>query len=340
MTGSRTIAAFLLSLGAAALAAPAARAQGAAWEPTRPVTFVVPAGTGGGADQMARVIQGIVQKHGLMKQPMVVMNKAGGAGAEGFMEVKGAKGNPHTILISLSNLFTTPMATGIPFSWKDVTPVAMLALDEFVLWVNAESPHKTAAEYVAAAKAAPAGGRLKMGGTGSKQEDQIITAATSKATGAEWTYVPFRGGGEVAVQLVGKHIDSTVNNPIEAVGQWKSGALRPLCVFDSKRLPYEEKMTATQAWSDVPTCKESGIDVEYLMLRGIFMPPGVTPAQTAFYVDLLNKVRATPEWKELMQSGAFNQTSLAGEEFKAWLAQEEERHRTLMKEAGFLAGTN
>jgi tripartite-type tricarboxylate transporter receptor subunit TctC len=76
------------------------------------------------------------------------------------------------------------------------------------------------------------------------------------------------------------------------------------------------------------------------MLRGIFMPPGVTPAQTAFYVDLLNKVRATPEWKELMQSGAFNQTSLAGEEFKAWLAQEEERHRTLMKEAGFLAGTN
>ena len=74
-----------------------------------------------------------------------------------------------------------------------------------------------------------------MGGTGSKQEDQIITVALEKATGKKFTYVPFKGGGEVAVQLVGKHIDSTVNNPIEAVAQWRAGKLRPLCVFDSKR---------------------------------------------------------------------------------------------------------
>jgi tripartite-type tricarboxylate transporter receptor subunit TctC len=325
-----------LVLGAASLVAGPA----SAWEPTRPVTIVVPAGTGGGADQMARVIQGIVTKHNLMKQPMVVVNKAGGAGAEGFMEVKNARANPHTLLISLSNMFTTPLATGIPFSWKDVTPVKMMALDEFVLWVHAESPHKTAADLVAAAKAAPATGRLKMGGTGSKQEDQIITAALMQATGADFTYVPFRGGGEVAVQLVGKHIDATVNNPIEAVSHWKSGALRPLCVFDSKRLPYTDKVTATQGWSDIPTCRESGIDVEYLMLRGIFMGPGATPAQTAYYVDLLDKVRATPEWKELIASGAFNQTTLKGDEFKAWVAREEERHRDLMKKAGFLSATN
>ena len=308
-----------------------------AWEPTRPVQFIVPAGTGGGADQMARVIQGIVSKHSLMKQPLVVVNKAGGAGAEGFLEVKGARSNPHTILISLSNLFTTPLATGVPFSWRDLTPVSMLALDEFVLWVHAESPHQTVADYLAAAKGAQ---RLKMGGTGSKQEDQIITAAITKVAGAEFTYVPFRGGGEVAIQLVGKHIDSTVNNPIEAVGQWKSGALRPLCVFDAKRLPVTEKMTATMAWSDVPTCKESGLDVEYLMLRGIFMAPGVTAEQTAFWVDLLNKVRETPEWKELMQNCAFNTTALSGEPFKTWLAAEEERHKTLMKDAGFLAAPN
>nr|WP_240539960.1 tripartite tricarboxylate transporter substrate-binding protein [Salinarimonas soli] len=322
----------------AALANPA-WAQ-ATWEPTRPVTIVVPAGTGGGADQMARVIQGIVTKHSLMKQPMVVVNKAGGAGAEGFMDVKASRANPHTLLISLSNMFTTPLATGIPFSWKDVTPVKMMALDEFVLWVNAESPYQTPADLVAAAKAAPATGRLKMGGTGSKQEDQIITAALTQATGADFTYVPFRGGGEVAVQLVGKHIDATVNNPIEAVSHWKSGALRPLCVFDTKRLPYTEKVTATQGWSDIPTCQESGIDVEYLMLRGIFMGPGATPAQIGFYTDLLDKVRGTPEWKDLVASGAFNQTTLKGDEFKAWVAREEERHRALMQKAGFLAATN
>jgi putative tricarboxylic transport membrane protein len=311
------------------LPAPAAAQR---WEPTRPVQLIVPAGTGGGADQMARVIQGIVSKHALMKQPIVVVNKAGGAGAEGFLEIKAARGNPHQLIITLSNLFTTPLATGVPFNWRDLTPVAMLALDEFVLWVNAESPYQDTASFVAAAKA----NRLKMGGTGSKQEDQIIAAAVGKAIGQEFIYVPFRGGGEVAVQLVGKHVDATVNNPIEAVSHWKSGALRPLCVFDTKRLPGTEKITATQGWSDIPTCRESGLDVDYLMLRGIFMAAGVRPAETAFYVDLLAKVRETPEWQELMQTGAFNTTVLTGEPFKEWLTKEEERHKTLMKEAGFL----
>ena len=89
-----------------------------AWEPTRNVEFIVPAGTGGGADQMARMIQGIVTKHNLMKQSMVVVNKAGGAGGEGFLDIKNSKGNPHKLVITLSNLFTTPLATGIPFSWR------------------------------------------------------------------------------------------------------------------------------------------------------------------------------------------------------------------------------
>ncbi|MEI4584018.1 hypothetical protein WAC45_27410, partial [Klebsiella pneumoniae] len=86
---------------------------------------------------MARTIQGIITKHNLMKQPLVVVNKAGGAGGEGFLDVKGSAGNPHKLVITLSNLFTTPLGTGIPFSHKDLTPVAMMALDEFGLWVNA-----------------------------------------------------------------------------------------------------------------------------------------------------------------------------------------------------------
>ena len=154
----------IAALCAAGIAVPAT----AAWEPVRPVEFIVPAGTGGGADQMARTIQGIVTKHNLMKQPMVVINKSGGAGGEGFLDLKGSSGNPHKIIITLSNLFTTPLATGIPFNWKDLTPVAMLALDEFVLWVNADKPYKTVKDYVDAVKAAPAGS-MKMGGTGSKQ---------------------------------------------------------------------------------------------------------------------------------------------------------------------------
>lgn len=318
---------------AAALWSPVAQA----WEPSKPVEFVVPAGTGGGADQMARFIQGVVAKNKLMAQPIVVVNKSGGAGAEGFLNVKSDSGNPHKIIITLSNLFTTPLATGVPFNWRDLTPVQMLALDEFVLWVNEESPYKTAKAYIDAVKAQP-DNTFKMGGTGSKQEDQIITAALERiTTPKKFTYVPYQGGGQVAVQLVGKHVDSTVNNPIEAVSQWKAGALRPLCLFDEKRSTYKEKVTATEAWSDIPTCKESGVNVEYQMLRGIFMPPGVTADQVQFYVDLFKKVQATPDWKEFMERGAFNQTFMSGDQYTKWVAAADKTHYDLMKEAGFLA---
>jgi tripartite-type tricarboxylate transporter receptor subunit TctC len=324
----KTIAAALVS------AAPFA-AQ--AWEPTKNVEFIIPAGTGGGADQMARAIQGIVAKHGLMKQSILPINKAGGAGAEGFIDVKNAAGDPHKIIITLSNLFTTPLATGVPFNWRDLTPVQMLALDNFVLWVNAKTPHKTPKEYIAAVKAAGPG-KMKMGGTGAKQEDQIITAAIEQKTGVKFTYIPFKGGGAVATQLVGGHVDSTVNNPIEAVAQWRAGNLRPLCVFEQKRLPYTAKVTSTMAWSDIPICKDSGLDVDYLMLRGIFMAPGVKPEHVEYYIGLFAKVMATPEWKKLMEEGAFNTTALKGQEYAGWVAREEARHVQLMKAAGFMAG--
>jgi tripartite-type tricarboxylate transporter receptor subunit TctC len=315
------------------LAAGTATAVPAAWTPTKNIEFIIPAGTGGGADQMARMIQGIVQKHNLAPVSIVVINKAGGAGAEGFLDVKGSAGNPHKIIITLSNLFTTPLATGVPFNWRDLTPVAMLALDEFVLWVHNDSPYKTAKDYVEAAKKS----QLKMAGTGSKQEDQIITVGIEQAIGAKFTYVPFKGGGDVAKQLVGKHVDSTVNNPIEAVAQWRAGNLRPLCVFDGKRIPLKEKVTQTMSWNDIPPCKESGLPIEYLMLRGIFMPAGVPKDAVDYYIGLFNKVRATQDWKDFMAKGAFNTTFMTGKEYADWVAKAEQTHKDLMTKAGFLA---
>ncbi len=176
-----------------------------------------------------------------------------------------------------------------------------------------------------------------MGGTGSKQEDQIITEAVQKATGAKFIYIPQAGGGAVAVQLVGNHVDSTVNNPNEALSHWRGGKLRPLCVFDSKPLDYKEKIAADQGWDSIPTCKSAGLDIEYLMLRGIFMSPGATKEQVDYYVELFKKVRETEEWKKLMADGAFNQTFMIGKEYTDWVAKEETRHQQLMKDAGFLA---
>jgi putative tricarboxylic transport membrane protein len=299
-----------------------------AWEPSKPVEFIVPAGTGGGADQMARLIAPLVDKYKLSPRPLVVVNKAGGAGAEGFTYVKAKSGDAHTIIITLSNLFTTPLHTGVPFSWRDLTPIARVALDEFILWVNAESPYTTAREYVDAVRAKP--GTFKMGGTGSAQEDQIITIQLEQALGLKFIYVPFRGGGEVCANLVGKHVDSTVNNPIECAGHWKANRVRPLAVFDEKRL-------TAPGWGDIPTVKEAlGADISYLMLRGIFGPPGMPAEAVRFYQEMLRKVYETPEFKDYLEKGALNPAWQTGPDYVRWLEGAEALHRDLMKKGGLL----
>jgi len=307
-------------------------ASAVAWEPTKPIEFVVPAGTGGGADQMARLIAGIADKHKLSPRPLIVVNKAGGAGAEGFLDVKAKKGEPHTIVITLSNLFTTPLHTGIPFNWRDLTPVARLALDEFVLWVNADTPYKTAKEYLAAVKEQTGKpGQMKMGGTGSAQEDQILTIQLEQGVaGTKFTYVPFKGGGEVCVNLVGKHVDSTVNNPIECVSHWKAGRVRPLAVFDTARMSVPE-------WKEIPTVKEAlGVDVSYLMLRGIFGTPGMSKEAVDWYIAFLRKVTETPEWKKYMDDGALKPAFATGAEYVKWVEENEQLHKDLMAKGGLL----
>jgi putative tricarboxylic transport membrane protein len=306
----------------------AAGGSALAWEPTKPVEFIVPAGTGGGADQMARIIAPLVDKYKLSPRPLIVVNKPGGAGAEGFTYVKGKEGDAHTIIITLSNLFTTPLHTGVPFNWKDLTPVARLALDEFILWVNAETSYKTAKEYVDAVKAKPT--TFKMGGTGSAQEDQIITIQLEQALGLKFIYVPFKGGGEVCANLVGKHIDSTVNNPIECAGHWKANRVRPLAVFDGDRL-------SAKGWGDIPTVKEAlGANIEYLMLRGIFGAPKMPADAVAFYQGLLKKVYETPEFKDYLEQGALKPSWQTGPEFVKWLEGAEGLHRELMTKGGLL----
>jgi tripartite-type tricarboxylate transporter receptor subunit TctC len=314
----------VLLLAVCAVAAPAA----AAWQPTKTIEFVVPAGTGGGADIMARFLSPLIEKHKLSPQPLIVANRSGGAGAEGFLYVKSKAGDPHVITITLDNLFTTPLATGVPFSWRDLTPVSRLALDQFILWVNAETPYKSAREYMEAVKATP--GTFKMGGTGSAQEDQIITVQLEQAFGAKFVYIPFKGGGEVCTNLVGKHLNSTVNNPAECVGHWKAGRVRPLAVMSEQRISLPD-------WESIPTMKEAGgTNLHYQMLRGIFLPPGVPAEALEWYTELLRKVTETPEWKKYTSDNALHASLLSGPEFSKWLEEKEATTKELMQKGGLI----
>src|SRR5438105_7265245 len=310
-------------------------ASTAAWEPTKPVEIVVAAGAGGASDQMARMIQAAVQKNSLMKQPMVVSLKGGASGAEALMYMKNSGGDANKVLIAYSLIYMLPLSAKIPFNWRELSPVAVVALDQFVLWTNTQLPYKTVKEFSDAAKAATP--PFKMGGTGSRREDHVLTVFLEKKTGAKFAYLPYKSGGEAATQLVGSHTAANVNNPSENLEVWRAGQVRALCVFDEERISYTTKVTETQSWHDIPTCKEEGLDVQYLMLRALFLPGKVTAEQQAFYVDLFQKVTQTAEYKDYMEKQALKPIFLTGKDMLQFLEEDDTLNKSLMTEAGFVA---
>lgn len=209
---------FLLTVGAAVAlgSAPAL----AAWQPQKPIEFVATAGPGGGTDNIARAVQNIITKYKLTDQPIVVVNKAGGSGAEGYVYGKASAGDPYKVIFGTSNAWQQPLVSKVAFNYTDLTPIAAMAQDEFLLWVKQDAPYKTAGDYLKAA----ASGDFKMGGAQSKDTDEVLTRMIEKAGHVKLTYIPFKSGAEAAVQLAGGHIDSTSTIPAKASG---SGAAAP-----------------------------------------------------------------------------------------------------------------
>ncbi len=305
-------------LGAVLLALPGL-AHAAEWKPQRPVEMVIMAGQGGGADRLARAIQTMIQKNDLSNMPFLPVNKGGGSGAEALRYLKDKAGDPHVIMATLNSYYTTPLLTPIGVDIAEFVPVARLAVDDFVLWVNADSDIKTLDQYVAAVKKQGRG--FKMGGTGTNQEDSLVTAMVERAFKVQHTYVPFQGGGEVAKALLGNHVQASVNNPSEAMQFYKAGKVRPLAVFSEKRLP---------ELPDVPTMRELGHELVYTMQRSFVLPPGTPKEVQAYYVDLFRKVDQHPEWVKYAQNMSLTRDFLAGPELQEAFLRERQQHQDLL----------
>jgi len=304
-----------------------------AFTPSKPIEFVVTAGAGGGTDIFARTIQGIIQKNNLVNQSIVVTLKGGGSGAEGFVYGKGGTGDAHRVVFGTSNQWLLPMVSRVGWKRDELTPVAALAFDEFVLWARQDAPWKTAGEFVAAAKA----GQIKMGGSQSKDLDETLVRIIEKAAGIKVSYIPFRSGGEAAVQLAGGHVDGNTNNPAENTGQWKAGQGRPICVFSATRLAAGPKVTETMGWSDIPTCKEQGIPIdEFKMPRAVYLPPNVPAEAVTFWSGVLKKVFETQEWQEYIARTSQSANFMIGDAFRNFIAMDEDRSQKIFEEQGWL----
>lgn len=293
------------------------------WQPTKPIEMVIMAGQGGGADRLARLFQSIIQKENLSRMPLLPVNKGGGSGAEAMRYLVDNAGDDHIIMATLNSYYTTPLRTDIGVDIEDYTPLARMALDTFVLWVNADSSIETLDDYVAAVQAA--GGEWKMGGTGTGAEDSLVTAMLENEFGIKITYVPFSGGGDVARNLVGGHIDSSVNNPSEALGFYQAGNLRPIAAFTPERIP---------AFPDTPTMGELGHDLVYWMQRSFVGPADMSPEAVAYYTGMFEQLAASEEWQTYTNEKALMADFLTGDDLQAYFLAERQLHADLLASMG------
>ena len=310
------------------VAATGASAQG--WTPKKPVEMIIMAGTGGGADQIARLIQGIIDQNGWSPRPFIPINKPGGSGAEALRYLQDKSGDDHVVLVTLNSYYTTPIINeGLGVDVTKFTPLGLMALDTFQLWVTSDSGIDSLEDWANTVKAADV---WNVGGTGKGQEDSILFAMLQ----AEFdikniTYIPFPGGGTVAKNLIGKHIATTVNNPSEQMSFYKAGQSKPLVQFTDERLA---------AFPDVPTAKEVGHDIVYFMQRSFNAPPGMSAEAQQFYIDLFEKVFTSDTWQKFCaDEGLMCEDYVAGADLAAFHDKQLERHKTLIAKVGAKAIT-
>ncbi len=303
----------------------------AEWSPKKPVELIIMAGAGGGADQIARLLQGLIEKKGLSPRPFIPINKPGGSGGEALRYLKDKAGDDHVLMVTLNSFYTTPIIQkGLNVDPLTFTPIGRMALDTFLLWVNSDRKDITDLDsYVKAVKSE--GKSWTVGGTGSGQEDSILTAMMEKEFGYKVTYIPFSGGGTVAKNLIGNHIDSTVNNPAEQNEFYRAGLSKPLVQFTDTRMA---------TYPDIPTAKELGVDIEYYMQRSINGPPGMSKEAQEWYINLFKTLYDSEEWQTFcIEDGLDCSEWSAGKDLGNFHKAQLKRHKALIESVGAKAIT-
>jgi len=297
------------------------------WKPTKPIQFVVPFAPGGGSDVFARSIDSIVKAEKLSPVQLLVTNQAGGSGTIGMTTVAQSPGNPHMLLTFISGQLTAPMVAGKAVAtFRELTPIANLALDEQLIVVKADSPYKTIKDVVAAAKQKP--NTVTVGGTGTGQEDQMTNRLFEKAADIKLRYIPFNSGGECITALLGGHVEMIWANPSEFVPQWEAKLVRPIVVAKETRLTL---------LPDVPTFKENGYDVTFFFFRGIMAAPGIPSEAAAFYETMLKRMSDSSGWKDkYLKQYMLSPQWLGSKDFAQFAEKNEKIFSDILKELGLL----
>ena len=317
------IARYVLLLLAAAGFATDAGAQG--YKPARPVELVVHTGPGGGSDVLGRALAVMAEREKLLPVRMVVVNKPGGNSAVAAAYLAEKKGDPNTIGLFTGVWLQTPLvSTEARITLKDLTPVARLVLEPAVIAVKADSPYKSLADFIDAAKKNP--GALKQSGGSNTSRDNVVRLLLQKSTGARWAFISFPGGGERIAALIGGHVDLMVIEPEEAGEHIRAGNMRVLAQISERRLP---------AFPDVPTLKEAGFDVPVVpQVRGMVAPPGIPKANVEYWEDFCRRLTLTASWQKYIADNQFENGYQGSADLVKFYEEFTGRMRDILKDAG------
>jgi putative tricarboxylic transport membrane protein len=289
--------------------------------------IMAPAAPGGGWDQTARSMQQALMESGAAKSVQVT-NIPGAGGTIGIAQfVNGAKGDGNQLMVNGFVMVGAILLNKAPVTLDQVTPIARLTQETQVIVVPANSPHKTAKDLAEAVKKDIA--KVTFAGGSAGGVDHIMAALFAAAAGADASkinYVPFSGGGESLAAIMGGKVTAGISGYGEYEGQIKAGKLRAIGVTSPERM----------AGVDVPTFKEQGIDLVLTNWRSVVAPPGITDAQKKALVDTIEKMVKSESWKTVLKQKGWDDAYLAGDEFAAFLKQEQTRVAAVLKSVGLL----
>jgi tripartite-type tricarboxylate transporter receptor subunit TctC len=294
--------------------------------PSKPITLIVPFPPGGQADISARPLAAALTQ--ILKQPVVVINRPGAAGAIGNRAVAAANPDGYTLLVTLAPVVTIPMVEKMfgrapSYSMDQFAPLALLAADPPILVVGAGTPWKTAQEFIADAKKHPED--FVYSHSGLYGPSHLPMEMLLQAAGAKMRGLPAVGGGPTMMLVLGGSAAMWASPPAMAVPQVAANKMRALVSFGATRHP---------AFPDTPTLKELGYDAEYYVWAGVFAPAGTPPAIQAMLREAIRKAVASTEFKTVMESTKSPATYMDAPEFREFIAKDSARRGAVVQKIG------
>lgn len=282
--------------------------QSRAEYPEKPIEIIVHSSPGGGTDLFSRQVALILEKEGIVKQKINVVNKSGGGGtiANNYLATK--KGDLYTLMGASTTPLTALMRETSRIKFDDITLIAMLIEDDNFAFTRYDSPYKDMKSLIEAAKKAPKIINVAIGNIGSSEH--ICAYRVEKAAGVAFNIISFKGGGESAAALLGGHVDFSFGSINEQMGQIEAKKMRALAIMSEQKIPY---------LPNVPTMKELGINATFTQIRGFWAPQDFPPYAVKFWEDAFAKLMKTKSFKDLMASTQGREAFLKHEEFKKFL---------------------